>query len=168
VRPGVALRPVAPGDLPAIDRWARAMDEWMSRTRPHDAAAERHDPGGGLFWYVIACDGADAGTVWIELAADGSEAVLGVFLAGPEWFGRGVGTAAVELAVADFRRAHPTVAVALHVRRGNARAVACYRRAGFVIEGEGVKSPPTGEAHPFYRMVLAGRPKAGGRILGLQ
>ena len=154
--PGVALRPVEPGDLPAIDRWAGAMGEWMSRTRPHDPAADRHDPLAGLFWYVITCDGVDAGTVWIELAGDGAEAVLGVFLAGPDWFGRGVGTAAVELALAEFRRAHATVAVSLHVRRANARAVACYLRAGFVVTGEGEKRLPSGETVPHYRMVIRG------------
>ena len=79
----------------------------MSRTRPYAEAADRHDPDSGLYWYVIAEDDLDVGTVWIELLPAGSEAVLGVFLGDAAYFGRGIGTAAIELAIAEFRRAHP-------------------------------------------------------------
>lgn len=151
----VSLRPVRPDDLPAIDRWARVAGGQMSRTRPHDPAADRHDPAGGLFWWVITRDGADAGTVWVELTADGREGVLGIFL-DPDLYGRGIGTAAVKAAAAAFRRAHPGTPVCLHVRKTNARAIACYRRAGFVVVEEGTKQSPSGELIAFHRMVLRG------------
>jgi predicted GNAT family acetyltransferase len=152
------LRPVSAFDLAAIDRWASGVAESMSRTRPLAAAADRNDPAAGLYWYVIAEDGRDVGTVWIELLPAASEAILGIFLGDPEDRGRGVGSAAIGLAVAEFRRAHAQTPIALRVRRTNARAIACYRRAGFAVTGSGSKTLPSGEVVPYYRMVL--RPEA--------
>jgi ribosomal protein S18 acetylase RimI-like enzyme len=148
----VSLRPVAAADQTTIARWADGVGEYMSRTRPYAPAAEHHDPACGLFWYVITQDGIDVGTVWVELLAEDDEAVLGVFLGDPAWFGRGIGTAAIHLAVAGFRRAHPRVPVVLRVRRTNARAIACYRHAGFTVAGGGTKSLPSGEVVPYIRM----------------
>jgi ribosomal protein S18 acetylase RimI-like enzyme len=127
----------------------------MSRTRPHAEAADQHDPDSGLFWYVIVEDERDVGTVWIELpAAHPEEAILGVYIGDPSDRCRGIGTAAVTLAVAEFRRAHPHVPVVLRVRRSNTRAVACYRRVGFTVAGGGSKSKPSGEVVPYHRMTL--------------
>jgi len=149
---GVSVRPVSPADLPTIDRWAGVTATYLTRTRPYAEGADHHDPGAGLFWYMIAGAGADVGTVWIELLPAGSEAVLGIFLGDPYWFGRGIGTAAVGLAVAEFRRAHQHVPIVLRVRRSNARAIACYRRAGFTVTDSGSKPLPSGEVVPYYRM----------------
>jgi RimJ/RimL family protein N-acetyltransferase len=153
----VALRAVEPGDLPAIDRWAGGLGDRISRTRPYAGGADRDDRAAGLWWYVITYDGVGVGTLWIELAPGGAEAVLGVYLGDPEWYGRGLGTAAIRLAVAEFRDAHPAVPIVLRVRRDNVRAAACYRRAGFVMAGDGTKVLPSGEVVAFHRMVLKGR-----------
>jgi RimJ/RimL family protein N-acetyltransferase len=121
---------------------------------PLDAAADRHAPSAGLFWYVIVADGRDVGTVWLELPSGAAEAILGIFLFCAASVGRGIGTAAVELALAEFRSACPGLSVALRVRRANERAIACYRRVGFSLTGSGTKSLPCGETVPYYRMVL--------------
>ena len=149
----VSLRPVSALDLPTIDRWAGVMADRMSRTRPYAEAADHHDPGSGLYWYVIAEDDLDVGTVWIELLPADSEAVLGVFLGDASYFGRGIGTSAIALAIAEFRRVHRHLPIVLRVRRSNARAIACYRRIGFTITGSGSKSLPSGDVVPYYRMV---------------
>jgi ribosomal protein S18 acetylase RimI-like enzyme len=149
----VTLRPVRAPDLPAIDRWAGGMTDHMSRTRPYAEAADGHDPGSGLYWYVIREGDLDVGTVWIELLPAGSEAVLGVFLGDASLFGRGIGSAAIELAIAEFRRAHPQPPIVLRVRRSNIRAIACYRRVGFAVAGSGSKSLPSGQVVPYLRMV---------------
>jgi ribosomal protein S18 acetylase RimI-like enzyme len=143
------------GDQPSIDRWAEVAADYMSRTRPYAEDADRHDPDRGLFWYVIADGGRGVGIVWIELPPGAGEAVLGVYLGEASSFGRGIGTAAVELAVAEFRDAHPQLPVSLRVRRTNERAIACYRGIGFTVTGSGTKSLPSGEAVRYYRMVLA-------------
>jgi ribosomal protein S18 acetylase RimI-like enzyme len=150
---GVSLRPVRALDLPTIERWASGMADHMSRTCPYAEAADRHDPGSGLYWYVIREDDVDVGTVWIELLPAGSEAVLGVFLGDASHFGRGIGSAAIEPAIAEFRRAHPKLPIVLRVRRSNTRAIACYRRVGFAITGGGSKSLPSGEVVSYLRMV---------------
>ena len=137
-----SLRPVAKDDQGSIQRWAGFAARHMSRTRPLDAAADRHAPDLGLYWYVVVADGRDVGAVWIELSAGAGEAVLGVFLGDESHLGRGIGTAAVELALAEFRAAHPGLPVALRVRRTNERAIACYRRAGFTVSGSGTKPLP--------------------------
>ena len=150
-----SLRPVAEDDQANIERWAGFAAGHMSRTHPLDAAADHHAPAAGLFWYVITSDGRDVGTVWVELPPGASEAVLGVFLCDAAHLGRGIGTAAVELALAEFRAAHPGLPVALRVRRTNQRAIACYRRVGFTVTGSGTKSLPSGETVPYYSMVVA-------------
>jgi RimJ/RimL family protein N-acetyltransferase len=161
---GVSLRPVAASDQAIIERWADAMADHMSRTRPYAEAADRHDPDSGLFWYVITEDDVDVGTVWIELLSADSEAVLGVYLGDPSRFGHGIGTTAIELAIEQFQRAHPRVPIVLRVRRSNERAIACYRRAGFMVTDSGTKSLPSGELIPYYRMELPNaQPKGGVR-----
>jgi len=150
---GVSLRPVSPLDLPTIDRWASVVADHMSRTRPYGETVDRHDPDSGLYWYVIAEGDLDLGTVWIELLPAGSEAALGVFLGDASCLGRGIGTAAISLAIAEFRRAHRHTPIVLRVRRSNARAIACYRRVGFTVTSSCSKSLPSGEMVPYYRMV---------------
>ena len=149
----ISLRPVSAPDLACIDRWASGVTDHMSRTRPLLDGADHHDPAAGLFWYLIAEDDRDIGTVWIELPTD-AEAILGIFLGGVEDFGRGIGSAAIELAVAEFRRAHARTPIVLRVRKSNARAINCYQRAGFAVTGGGSKTLPSGEAVPYYRMAL--------------
>ena len=149
-----SLRPVAEGDQASIKRWAGFAAGHMSRTHPLDAAADRHAPVSGLYWYVIVHDDVDVGTVWVELPRGAGEAVLGVFLGDATCLGKGIGTSAVELALAEFRDSHPDLPVTLRVRRSNARAIACYRRVGFSVASSGTKSLPSGEAVPYYWMVL--------------
>jgi ribosomal protein S18 acetylase RimI-like enzyme len=155
---------VSPADLATIDRWAAAIGaDAPSRTRPYAASAERHDPAAGLFWTVVVTDGRDVGTIWIERLGL-SDARLGVFLGDPADFGRGLGRSALRLAIAQYREAYPGDPVSLHVRRSNARAVACYRAVGFVIVDTGSKVLPSGERVAFETMVLAGSPSAADRL----
>ena len=63
-------------------------------------------------------------------------------------------TGQLDLAITELRRAHPHLPIVLRVRRSNTRAIACYRRVGFTVIGSGCKSLPSGEAVPYYRMVL--------------
>jgi GNAT superfamily N-acetyltransferase len=151
---GVSLRAVEAADQAVLRQWAKAVSDGMSRTRPLAEAADRHDPANGLYWYVIEADDRDVGTVWIELPPPGSEGVLGIFLGDATDRGHGVGAVAVELAVAEFRRAHPQLPVALRVRCSNLPALSCYRRVGFAVAGHGSKTLPSGEVVTYHRMVL--------------
>ena len=150
-----SLRPVAEDDQADIRRWAGfAAGTCLERILSMPTPTVMLPPRGSTL-YVIVADGCDVGTVWVELPPGASEAVLGVFLSDASHLGLGIGTAAVELALAEFHADHPGLPVALRVRRTNERAIACYHRAGFRVTGSGTKSLPSGEAVPYYSMVLA-------------
>ena len=153
---GTHLRPVSVGDLPAIDGWAATVaDGALSRTRPLAPDADRHDPGSGLFWFVIVADGREVGTIWIERLGQSYEGRLGVFLGDPADLGHGIGQAAVRLAVAEYQAVHPGEPISLHVRSSNALAIGCYRAVGFEVVGSGVKKSSSGDSIPFHTMVLS-------------
>jgi RimJ/RimL family protein N-acetyltransferase len=80
------------------------------------------------------------------------------------WRGRGVGTALLE-ALLDWARAHPTIEkVALGVFSTNARAIALYRRLGFVEEGRDVREYRLGPGRyaDNVRMALFVKPVTSG------
>lgn len=158
----VSLRPVSADDLAIIDRWAAGIGgDAPSRTRPLGDAADRHDPASGLLWYLVIEGSREVGTVWIERPPDDRCARLGIFLGSPSDFGRGIGRAALRLAITEFREAFPDEPIALHVRRSNKRAMRCYASAGFEIVDRGSKASPSGETVHFFTMVLPTR--RGGR-----
>lgn len=152
----VTLRPFRPQDLDLVASWARTgdLDQFMSRLVPRDAQSSHHDPQNGLFWFVIVHSGADIGTVWIEPGAQPNESTLGVFLGRPSLFGRGLGAQAVRLAVDECRVRHPAQVITLHVRDGNARAISCYEKVGFVTTSSGTKLLALGEKMPYLEMQL--------------
>ena len=151
----VDLRPFEEPDLPRLAAWARHIDAgaYMSRTRPLDDAPVSHDPETGLLWYVIRVDDRDVGTVWTEREAASSCARLGILLGDEALFGRGIGTAAVGLLIERVRAGDKRIrTLALHVRRGNERAIACYEKCGFIRVESGTKLRPDGTVIEFYRM----------------
>ena len=108
----------------------------------------------------MVADGREVGAVWIERLDGQAEARLGVFLGNPSDFGRGIGQAALRLAILEFREACPVESISLHVRRSNQRAIGCYSAVGFEIVDAGSKELPSGEHVAFYTMALAPRPSA--------
>jgi RimJ/RimL family protein N-acetyltransferase len=150
----ISLQPVSPEDLATIDRWASVIGSaFISRTRPKAEVADQHDPASGLFWYLVIEDGREVGTVWIERLPGESGAVLGAFLGSPSDFGRGIGKAALRIAISEFRQAFPHESISLNVRQSNERALGCYRSVGFEITGTGSKMSSSGDPITFYTMV---------------
>jgi RimJ/RimL family protein N-acetyltransferase len=150
----VELRLFEKGDLALLETWTQRIhaEQYMSRTRPLDHAHLASGPADGLLWFVIRVDGADAGTVWLEREGAGS-ARLGILLGDESLLGLGIGALAVRLAVA--RAGELSVdRVALHVRTGNERAIACYAKCGFVPVERRVKRGGDGSLIEFLRMEL--------------
>jgi RimJ/RimL family protein N-acetyltransferase len=153
----ITLRPFTQEDLQLIGRWAEAFDlgKYVSRVRPRDALAVRHDPDHGLLWFIVVSSGADVGTVWLEPGERPDESVLGVYLKHPSVFGQGIGSEAIRLALDECRRRLPTRVVTLHVRRDNLRAIACYEKLGFAITSQGTKILASDARLPFFEMQLS-------------
>jgi RimJ/RimL family protein N-acetyltransferase len=151
----VDLRPFEERDLPRLASWARHIDAgaYMSRTRPLDDTLVSHDPATGVLWYVIRVDDRDVGAIWLEREAESSCSRLGILLGDEALFGRGIGTEAVSMVIERARAGDRRIrTLALHVRRGNERAIACYEKCGFVTVESGRKLRPDGTAIEFYRM----------------
>jgi len=151
-----ALRAFRQDDLQLVAGWANAFDleKYVSRLRPRDALAVCHDPQNGLLWFVIVSSGVDVGTIWLEPGEQPNESILGVYLKDPSVFGQGIGSQAIQLALEECRRRHPTRVITLRVRQDNARAIACYKKLGFLIASRGTKVMPSGKQLPFFQMQL--------------
>ena len=149
----VELREFEERDVDLLSAWTARVDAgaYMSRHRPLDRTLVAHSPEDGLLWYVIRVDGADIGTVWLELGAEPSAARLGIVLGDEALFGLGIGEQAVNLALESAPELSVST-VALHVRQSNARAIACYEKCGFVPAGSGVKRRPDGGEIRYLRM----------------
>ena len=161
VSPVTTLRPFWHEDLALIAEWAGAfyLEDYVSRTRPRGARAVRHDPSAGLYWFIIVSSGADVGTVWLEPGEGPEESVLGVYLKHSSLFAQGIGSEAIRLALDECRRRRSTRVVTLHVRRDNARAIACYEKLGFAITSYGAKVLTSGASLPFFEMRRDLRPE---------
>ena len=154
----LSLRPFTSSDIESCQLWAEAIafQQYQSRYTPRS-----FNTGNGSFnaalcaWYIIVVDGEDAGTVWLEKETPEDEvAVLGIMLGREDRFGKGIGRQAIRQAIRQARWRLAFRSVELHVRAGNARAIACYRKCGFVMVWEGTKLGKNGCRIPFRIMKL--------------
>ena len=143
----VTLREFREEDTARLDAWCRAIGsgDYMSNTRPKSG-------GSRLLWRVIQAEGRDAGTIWIEEAGNRQEAVLGILLGEPSLFGKGIGRAAIALALEEAGKFFNFRRLILHVRSANGRAIACYKACGFKPACEGKKTTAEGKTIDFLTM----------------
>jgi RimJ/RimL family protein N-acetyltransferase len=143
------LRESTAADLPAIHRWAEAINSetFMSRCVP--------DPSKALLWKIIVVEGIDTGTIWLETQQeDPLIATLGVLIGDADLFGKGIGQRAIEALVDQVLQLKAQIAIRLNVRMNNPRAIACYRKCGFVDVATGVKTNQDGGIVNFLTMEL--------------
>lgn len=100
------------------------------------------------FSAILDGDGVFCG--YFRLSPEGGAVTLGLGMK-PEYCGHGNGQRVMALILDCFRRKYPGRALELEVRDWNARAVACYLRAGFVETARYRKSILLGE-DGFIRM----------------
>lgn len=156
-----AFRPLARADLPMLAEWlARPhVREWWGA--PDSVADLRADygpvidgtdstrayiveRGGQPIGFIQAYVAMDAGDGWWPDERDPGTHGIDQFLAHESDLGRGVGTAMVR-AFVDGLLAQPHVSrVQTDPHPGNARAIRCYEKAGFVRRG--VVETPDGPA----------------------
>ena len=146
----IQLRMATEDDIPKIETWARAIDagQFMSRYLP--------DRSQTVLWKIIIVDGVETGTTWVECKAGLPNVVfLGIFIGQSELLAKGIGRAVIGDVIADVRAIAEDVAIQLNVRCGNTRAIACYRKCGFVQIASGEKAGGDGVLIPTITMQLS-------------
>jgi RimJ/RimL family protein N-acetyltransferase len=104
-------------------------------------------------WYVILVDEQPVGILWFEKESMDDDAVqLGIMLGDEKYFGKGIGTKAMELGIEKAAIRLNFSKVQLNVRKSNTRAIAVYEKFGFKIISEGIKETDDTEDIPYYTM----------------
>ncbi len=71
----------------------------------------------------------------------------------PDHCSKGYGTAIIELTCRISKELYPNKPIYLVVRTWNKRAIRCYEKAGFVIDGEPFEQRTYSGIDTFYRMI---------------
>jgi len=109
-----------------------------------------------VLWKIVIVDGVETGTTWVERKAGLPNAVfLGILIGQLDLLGQGIGRAVINDVIANVRAIAGDVSIRLNVRRSNARAIACYRRCGFVQTALGEKMGGDGVFIPTIIMELS-------------
>lgn len=91
---------------------------------------------------------------FVNLLEEEREVFIGIGVA-PEFCGKGYGTAILLETCRISRERYPEKPLYLEVRSWNKRAVRCYEKAGFVIDGEPFRQKTHMGMGTFYRMTKA-------------
>ena len=145
----IELRTATENDISLIETWAQAIDarQFMSRYLP--------DRSQTVLWKIVVVDGVEIGTTWVERKVGlPNVAFLGILVGQSELLGKGIGRAVISDVIAEVRAIAGDVGIRLNVRRSNARAIACYRKCGFVQIASSEKAAEDGLLIPTITMQL--------------
>jgi len=142
----VRLRAFREDDLKNCVAWINnpAVTRYLSNMRPWSVIEERawldrtmrNDDPSSVTWVVETSDGEYAGSVGLmHLDLRNRRAEVGIVIARPEDWGRGLGTEAMQLALKHAFEELNLHRVMLRVFAFNARAIRSYEKIGFVEEG---------------------------------
>lgn len=116
-----------------IEAYGGSFDSAMSFTRTHAEAAIRFIENQEHAWVIDA--GRFIGYVRLHsLVSADRRAALAIGIEDPAYLGKGYGAEAIKL-VLTFAFERGLHRISLRVLASNARAVACYRKCGFIEEG---------------------------------
>ena len=111
-------------------RYETHLKEFQSRIYPKHEAFR-------ICWYHIKYEWNYIGSVWLEKINEKDDsAVLGIFIAFDEFRSMGIGSQAISEIISKDMDSLNVGKIILHVRKGNTRAVSCYKKSGFVISDE--------------------------------
>jgi RimJ/RimL family protein N-acetyltransferase len=139
-RPVVRLTPVEPGHAEAMSRWisdpeiagALGVQREASLAETH-RWIEQATSENGFVPLAILAEGDHVGNVVLD-RIDSGTARLSIYIGEPEARGRGIGDAAVRLALERAFGELGLHEVWLTVHVGNGAAIATYERCGFEVE----------------------------------
>ncbi len=137
----------------AIADWRYTGDYALYNTRPYEEDRKKGvgfaQPGFiGFSFYD-----RDVLIGFTCLYEEAREVMIGIGVA-PEYCGRGYGREMLETTCGLSETMFPGKPLYLEVRTWNARAVRCYEKAGFVIDGEPFTQRTGLGEGTFYRMML--------------
>lgn len=143
VGPRVYLRPVEPEDAARCCGWLNhpQVRRTLARNTPLSRCAEEQflrgvDPDQDLVLVIVAREGErPLGLVGLHATKLSRGRELGIVIGEPTAWDQGYGREAIGLVLEHAFRDLDLHRISLHVHEDNARAVACYERAGFVREG---------------------------------
>ena len=105
------------------------LSYFMSRTRPNNYEFKSHAT---LFWKYIFWENIAIGALWIEKDNEESTvSALGIFISDGGNQCKGIGSAAIEMAISQANEKMNFTHVELNVRDTNIRAIRCYEKCGF-------------------------------------
>lgn len=170
----IDLEPFRPDDTGRLQEWVRTPEELMRWTgaglafpldrAQMEAVLQRAAASGGSVWRVCE-NGRTVGHVELHPDRGHPTATIARVLVAPGDRGRGLATETILRVVEigfDRRGLHR---LELRVLATNAAAVACYRRAGFRVEGRLRESRLTADGRRLDTLVmglLATDPRGGG------
>lgn len=144
----IGLRALDHDDLDTLHRWWNCPELWLhmgSRRRISsfeeleiwfEAEAEKTSAQEGRTLAIADVDGDLLGTIWYgPFDAGDRQTLVGLYLGEPETRGQGYGSEALEILLSYLFDDLGLHKVRLLVLAGNARAIACYERCGFQVEG---------------------------------
>lgn len=136
-----------------IADWRYSGDYALYNTRPYEEDRQKgvgfaHPGFIGFSFYD-----RDALIGFTCLYEEDREIMIGIGVA-PEYCGRGYGREMLETTCGLSETMFPGKPLYLEVRTWNARAVRCYEKAGFVIDGEPFTQRTGLGEGTFYRMML--------------
>lgn len=157
----VHLAELTEGDAQAIARWhypapydCYDSPGWDQMAREGWAICDAGVRGAQFRAVRAGAHGADTLAGYVRFRPDGDALVLHLGLR-PDLCGRGLGREFLGLVVAEARRRAAGGPVTLLVRRFNARAIAAYRRAGFLLAAcDNEAEEGTSAADPQQRLVM--------------
>jgi RimJ/RimL family protein N-acetyltransferase len=142
----VRLRPVDPGDLDADFRWMNdgevtryiSLRYPMSRAQEAQWLADRpaNDFAHGVMFAIETKDGVHIGNLGLhDPHPEHRSATLGIVIGEKDYWSNGYGTDAIVTLLRFGFGQMNLHRVTLHVFDFNERAVACYKKCGFQLEG---------------------------------
>ncbi len=140
------LRPLREDDLPLVVRWYNdpGVRHWLHQSDRPDATLEvarEHfwrpvEEGRALAWVLETPVGRPVGTLrLLEIDPHHGRAELAISIGETDQWGRGLGTDAIQQALAHAFQTMGLRRVGLITDADNARGIRCYEKAGFVREG---------------------------------
>jgi len=153
----LTYRLLSEADKEAVSAWRYEGDYALYNTPPYSVQKAKGwslaNPAYAKCYYGY-WDG-DKLVGYTNIKEKSAAVFLGVGVA-PESCSQGYGTQIMKLAVAQAKELYPGKPCYLEVRSWNRRAIRCYEKAGFVIQGEPFEMVTLSGPGQFIKMVYRG------------